>query len=87
MNNIKNSCARKLNTTLHLAADAQGMRVCVVITEGTTADCTQAGRLIEGLTVEWLCADKELGEQTMLAFNRSNKIELPALLIFNNNRY
>jgi len=34
------------------------MPVRVVITEGTTADCTQASRLIEGLTAEALLADK-----------------------------
>jgi transposase len=38
--------------------DAHGMPIRVVITEGTTADCTQASRLIEGLTAEALLADK-----------------------------
>ena len=43
---------------MHLAVDAHGMPVRVIITEGTTADCTQACRLIEGLTAEQLLADK-----------------------------
>lgn len=43
---------------MHLAVDAHGMPVRVFITEGTTADCTQAGRLIEGFTAEQLLADK-----------------------------
>jgi transposase len=30
----------------------------MVITQGTTADCTQAGRLIEGITAEYLLADR-----------------------------
>ena len=34
------------------------MPVRVVVTEGTTADSTQAGVLIEGLTAEHLLADK-----------------------------
>ena len=34
------------------------MPLRVVITQGTAADCTQAGRLIEGLTAEHLIADK-----------------------------
>jgi transposase len=34
------------------------MPVRVVITEGTTADCTQASRLIEGLNAGALLADK-----------------------------
>jgi transposase len=34
------------------------MPVRVLITQGTTADCTQACRLIEGLTAEYLLADR-----------------------------
>ena len=34
------------------------MPVRVIITQGTTADCTQAGRLIEGVTAEYLLADR-----------------------------
>ena len=49
---------RGLNTKLHLAVDAFGMPVRVVITQGTTADCTQASRLIEGITAEYLLADR-----------------------------
>ncbi len=47
-----------LDTKLHLAVDAHGLPVRVVVTEGTTADCTQASLLIEGLTAEYLLADK-----------------------------
>ena len=43
---------------MHLAVDAHGMPVRAIITEGTTADCTQASALIEGLTAEYLLADK-----------------------------
>ncbi len=34
------------------------MPVRAIITEGTAADCTQASALIEGLTAEYLLADK-----------------------------
>ena len=34
------------------------MPVRVVITQGTTADCTQGSRLIEGITAEYLLADR-----------------------------
>jgi len=34
------------------------MPVRAIITQGTTADCTQAGRLIEGITADVLLADK-----------------------------
>ena len=43
---------------MHLAVDSHGMPVRVIVTEGTTADCTQAHTLIEGLTAEYLLADK-----------------------------
>jgi len=43
---------------LHLAVDAHGMPVRVIITQGTTADCTQATHLIEGITAEQLLADR-----------------------------
>lgn len=43
---------------MHLAVDAHGMPVRVIVTQGTTADCTQASRLIEGITAEQLLADR-----------------------------
>ena len=52
------SSKRGLNTKLHLAVDSHGMPVRVIVTEGTTVDCTQAYTLIEGLTAEYLLADK-----------------------------
>jgi len=41
-----------------VAVDAHGNPLRVVITAGTTADCTEAHRLIEGLDAENLLADK-----------------------------
>ena len=38
--------------------DAQSMPVRSVITDGTPADCTQASKLISGITAEYLRADK-----------------------------
>ena len=49
---------RGLDTKLHLAVDALGMPVRVLAAKGTTADCTQASKLIEGITAEHLLADK-----------------------------
>ena len=43
---------------MHLAVDSHGMPVRAILTEGTAADCTQAIALIEGLTAEYLLADK-----------------------------
>jgi transposase len=47
-----------INTKLHLAVDAHGMPVRVLITAGPVADCAQANGLIEGLSAEHLIADK-----------------------------
>jgi transposase len=41
-----------------LAVDAHGMPIRVLVTAGTVADCTQADKLIEGLTTGNLLADK-----------------------------
>jgi len=49
---------RGLNTKIHLAVDAHGMPVRILITDGTTADCTQASKLIEGIEAEHLLGDK-----------------------------
>jgi transposase len=47
-----------INTKIHLAVDAHGMPVRVVVTAGTTADCTQAVGLIEGIAAQFLLADR-----------------------------
>ena len=47
-----------LNSKLHLAVDAHGMPVRMILTAGTAADCTQGRALIEGFTAECLLADK-----------------------------
>ena len=49
---------RGLNTKIHLAVDAFGMPIRMLITQGTRADCTQASKLIEGITAGHLLADK-----------------------------
>ena len=42
------------------------MPVRVVVTQGTTADCTQAGRLVEGITAENLLADRGYDSDAIL---------------------
>jgi transposase len=42
------------------------MPVRILITQGTTADCTQAGRLIEGITAEQLLADRAYDTNAIL---------------------
>ncbi len=49
---------RGRNTKIHLAVDANGMPVRVVITGGSVADCKQAIVLIDGLAADYLLADR-----------------------------
>ncbi|MDR0251124.1 MAG: IS5 family transposase, partial [Burkholderiales bacterium] len=49
---------RGLNSKIHLAVDAHGMSVRMLVTAGTTADCTQAYKLVEGIDAGSLIADK-----------------------------
>ena len=57
---------RGLNTKIHLAVDAQGLPFRVLITQGTTADCTPAGRLIENISADYLLADKGYDSDTVI---------------------
>ena len=43
---------------MHLAVDSHGMPVRLILTEGTTADCSEALALIEDIEAEHLLADK-----------------------------
>ncbi len=52
---------------IHLAVDAFGLPVRVLVIQGTDADCTQAGRLIEGLSADSLLADKGYDTVAILA--------------------
>jgi len=49
---------RGLNSKIHLAVDANGMPVRILVTAGTVPDCTQAKTLIDGISAGWLLADK-----------------------------
>lgn len=49
---------RGLTTTIHLAVDAHGIPLRVLVTQGTMAACTQASRLMEGIAAEHLIGEK-----------------------------
>jgi len=61
-----------LNTKLHLAVDAHGLPVKMIITGGTTADCSQARDLIEGVSAECLMADKAYDTNALLEWCDEN---------------
>lgn len=56
------------------------MPIRVLVTAGTTADCTQAGKLIEGLSAENLLADKGYDSDAIieLAIGQGMKAHIPA---------
>ena len=66
---------RGLNTKIHLAVDANGMPVRILITEGTRADCKEAVHLIEGISVEVLLADRGYDTNDILAYAVSAGME------------
>ena len=66
---------RGLNTKLHLAVDAHGMPVRLLVTEGTAADCSQAGELIEGIDAVYLLADKAYDADAILCHCQEHEVE------------
>src|SRR3989304_200507 len=55
-----------LNTKLHLAVDALGLPVKMIISDGNAADCAQAEALIDGLPGACLMADKAYDTNALL---------------------
>ena len=51
----------------HLAVYSRGMPVRLAVTEGTSADYSQALTLIEGIKAEWLLADKACDTNEIIA--------------------
>ena len=70
---------RGLNTKIHLAVDASGMPLRI-ITQDTRADCTQAGRLIEGLSAEYLLADRGYDTNAILEQAKNQGMEAVILI-------
>ena len=55
-----------LNSKIHLAVDAHGMPLRMLVTLGTVVDCSQAATLIEGLDALYLLADKGYDSDTVV---------------------
>ena len=64
-----------LNTKLHIAVDSHGLPVRMRITDGNTADCTQARPLIAHIPARYLMADKAYDTNELLAFCHNNQIK------------
>ena len=67
---------RGLNSKIHLAVDAHGMPVRILVTAGTTADCSQAAALIDGLDALHLLADKGYDSDAIVAKAESQQMEV-----------
>ena len=67
---------RGLNTKNHLAVDAHGMPVRVLVTEGTRADCKEAVHLIEGISAETLLADRGYDTDDIIAYALSQGMDV-----------
>ena len=66
---------RGLHTKIHLAVDAHGMPIRILVTEGTRADCKEAVHLIEGISTEILLADRGYNTNDILAYAVSAGME------------
>ena len=51
------------------------MPVRMLVTAGTTADCSQACRLVEGITAEYLLADKGYDSDTLMGVLKEKGIQ------------
>jgi transposase len=59
-----------------LAVDAHGMPVRIAITEGTAADCKQAAKLIEGIDLGALFADRAYDTNEIISLAKAAGIEI-----------
>ncbi|WP_139838901.1 IS5 family transposase [Xenorhabdus vietnamensis] len=68
------------NTKIHLAVDAHGMPVRVLITSGTAADCSQAEALMTGMEAEHLLADRGYDSNTIVeqAEQQGMQVQIPS---------
>lgn len=59
--------------------DAHGNPFRALITEGTTADCTQGSKLIDGIDAEYLLADKGYDTNDIIeqAINQGMEVVIP----------
>ena len=61
-----------INTKLHAAVDSNGMPINFIITAGTTADCTQAISLLDGLSPGYVLADRGYDTDEIVQYMEKN---------------
>lgn len=65
---------RGLNTKIHLAVDANGMPIRILVTEGTRVDCKEAIELIKDISAEYLLADRGYDSDEIIEFAEENSM-------------
>ncbi len=68
----RGSNKRGLNSKVHLAVDAHGNPLRVLVTKGTRADCKEAENLIEGLPASNLLADRGYDTNSIIGLCEKN---------------
>lgn len=63
-----------LNSKIHLAVDAHGMPVRMLVTAGNVANCSQACELVEGIESENLLSDKGYDSDAFIDSLKKSKI-------------
>ena len=63
-----------LNTKIHLAVEANGMLLRILVTEGTRADCKETVHLIESISAQTLLTDQGYDTNDILAYAVSARI-------------
>ena len=64
--------------------DAHGLPVKIIVTKGTTADCTQACKLIENIEADFLFADR--GYDSDIIISKSEEMNMKAIIPPKKNR-
>ena len=64
---------------MHLAVEGRGLPVRVLVTSGTTADCTQALALLEGFAAESVLADR--GYDTNKILNAASRAGMKVVIL------
>ena len=67
---------RGLNTKVHVAVDAHGNPIRIIVTTGTRADCSEAENLISSFDADCLIADKGYDTDSIISFAREKEMEI-----------
>ena len=67
-----------------MAVDALGMPVSFTVTSGTVSDCKEAGKLIEGISGNYLLADR--GYDTNEVIEKAKRLQLEVVIPPKRNR-